>query len=312
MKPYSQDLRARIFSYSLLNSLQKTAQIFSVSKNTVFLLKKLFIETGSLNPRTREYHHDLLISPEGELYLQLLLAKEPDLSLEELCNLYQEAYGVRVCTSTMDNTLKKLNITRKKKTFSDPKKNTDNVKIKKEIYDRQLEKIEPEKRFYLDETGCCINMSPSHGRSKRGRPAYDEKPAYPGDTVSTVAILTEEGIKTPYTYSVSLTATLFILYLDTFVFPILKNGQTLIMDNHPVHHAKLVQSYIMENHIKVLFLPPYSPELNPIEEAFSKIKQSIKKQKARTLPDLLIVIKNAFKIITADDANGYFYHAAQF
>ena len=84
------------------------------------------------------------------------------------------------------------------------------------------------------------------------------------------------------------------------------------MDNHPVHHAKIVQKYTKQNHINVLFLPPYSPELNPIEEAFSKIKTYIKKQKARTLDKLLIVINDAFNIITNKDAHGYFNHAAQF
>jgi len=312
MKPYSYDLRIRIFAHSLCNSIRKTAQLFHVSPNTVYLLTKLFVETGDLVPRENKYEYTHLITQEGEIYLQLLLAEEVDLTLEELCNRYEEAYGVRVSIGTMYNTLEKLNITRKKKTFYDPKKDTEEVKIKKEIYDVQLEKIEPEKRYYLDETGTCTNMSPSYGRSKKGLPVYDKKPTYPGDTVSTVAILTEEGIKATYTYSESLTGPLFIFYLNTFVLPMLDDEQTLIMDNLPVHHAEIVQEYLMKNNIKVLFLPPYHPELNPIEEAFSKIKLYIKKQKTRILCDLLIVIKNAFNIITKNDAHGYFKHAAQF
>jgi transposase len=312
MKAYSYDLRIRIFNYSLTHSIQETAQVFRVSPNTVYLLKQLFFKTGSLEPYKRTTWVARLITPEGEQYLQLLLAEEVDLTLEELGNRYEEAYGVRVSIGTLYNTLKKLNITRKKKTFSDPKKKTRRVKMEKENYDEQLEKIEPEKRFYLDETGSCINMSPAYGRSKRGHLAYDEKPTYSSDKVSTVAVLTEEGIKAHYSYSVSLTARVFICYLDTFVLPLLNDGQTLIMDNHPVHHAKIVQKYTKQNHINVLFLPPYSPELNPIEEAFSKIKTYIKKQKARTLDKLLIVINDAFNIITNEDAHGYFNHAAQF
>lgn len=108
--------------------------------------------------------------------------------------------------------------------------------------------------------------------SKQGRPAYDEKPTYSGDKVSTIAILTENGINAPYTYSESLTAPVFVYYLDTFIIPIINDGQTLIMD-HPVHHANIVLQYLIKNNINFIFLPPYSPELNPIEEAFSKIKQ---------------------------------------
>jgi transposase len=312
MKPYSYDLRVRVFIYSLVNSIRKTANFFHISPNTVHLLIKLFIETGSLNPKTSKYEYPHLISSEGEMYLQLIISKQPDLTLEELCDHYYEVYQVRVSTATMCNTLKKMNITRKKITFSDPKKNTDKVRIKKQNYDEQLKKIEPEKRFYLDETGSCLNMSLFFGRSKRGQRAYDVKPTSPGETLNTVAILTLDGIKAEYMYSEPLTAPLFISYLDEYVLPILNDNQTLIMDNHPVHHAKIVEQYLNEHNIKFLFLPPYSPQLNPIEEAFSKIKQYIKKYRPRILDDLIIALNNAINSITKNDSFGYFNHAAQF
>ena len=312
MKSYSLDLRVRLLSSLLSRSIRETAKLFNVSPNTVYLLKKQFTETGSLEPRERKRKASRLMTPEGELYLQLLLSENADLTLEELRDRYEKTYGVRVSIGTLFNTLKKLNITRKKKTFSDPKKKTDEVKRKKENYDRQLENIEPEKRLYLDETGTCLNMSPAYGRSQRGRPAYDEKPTSPGDTVSTVVILAEDGIKAQYTYSTTLNAVLFMAYLDLYVLPILKEGQVLIMDNHPVHHAKIVSEYLHKNNVKFLYLPPYSPELNPIEEAFSKVKYYIKKHKPRTLDRLLATINKAFETITANDICGYFNHAAQF
>jgi transposase len=312
MRPYSHDLRIRIYNYSLTHSIPETARIFSVSPNTVYLLKQLFIETGSLEPRECPSEYPHLITPEGERYLQSLLSEEVDLTLEELRNRYAGAYGVRVSIGTMYNTLEKLNITRKKKTFSDSKKSTLEVEIKKSCYDGQLENIEPEKRFYLDETGSCLNMTPLYGRSQQGERVYDNKPTNPGTRINTVAILSEEGIKAQYNYVGSLTAELFIIYLNTFVLPVLTNGQTLIMDNHPVHRAKSVQSYLKQNNIKFLYLPPYSPELNPIEEAFSKFKQYIKKQKARTVDKLLNVIKDALNTITRSDVIGYFNHAAEF
>lgn len=312
MKPYSHDLRVRIFNYSLTHTFRETAEIFQVSPNTVYLLKCLFNETGSLTPKAYPLEHPHLITPEGEMYLTLLLIEHNDLTLAELCDHYEQAYGVRVSIGTMYNTLERLKITRKKKTFSDPKKNTDANKTDKENYHAQLEATEPGQRFYLDETGSCLNMSPLYGRAKEGKRAYDQKPTYPSTTVSSVAILSKKGIVSRYTYTGSLNAKLFILYLDTFVLPVIENGQTLIMDRHPVHRAKNVQEFLNNNRIKFLYLPAYSPELNPIEEAFSKIKQYIKKQKARTKDALLGVLKKAFKIITNSDANGYFNHSAEF
>jgi transposase len=312
MKPYSHDLRVRIFNYSLTHTIRDTAQIFQVSPNTVYLLRCLFNETGSLTPKPHPLEHPHLITPEGEMYLITLLIDEKDLTLTELCDRYEEAYGVRVSIGTMYNTLERLNITRKKKTFSDPKKNSAAIKAAKEDYDAQLKAIEPSNRFYLDETGSCLNMCPLYGRSKKGTRAYDQRPAYPSTTVSTVAILSEDGIKARYTYMGSLNAKLFIPYLDTFILPIFKSGQTLIMDRHPVHCARGVQKYLSKNKIKFLYLPAYSPELNPIEEAFSKIKLYIKKQKARTKDALMDVLKQAFEIITSRNAKNYFNHAAGF
>lgn len=312
MKPYSQDLRARIFSYSLTHTVRETAKIFQVSPNTVYLLTRLFIETGNLNPRDNLHERPHLITPEGELYLGLLLSEDNDLTLAELCDRYEQAYGIRVSIGTLYNTLEHLDITRKKKTFSDPKKNCDAARAEKESYDKQLEAVDPDKRLYLDETGSCLNMTPPYGRSQVGERVYDQKPTYPSTTVSTVAILSEEGMVSTFTYTGSLNAELFILYLGAYVLPILKNGRTLIMDRHPVHRAKSIQKYLKQNNIKFLYLPAYSPELNPIEEAFSKIKQYIKKQKARTIDELLKVLKAAFEIITNSDVQGYFNHAAEF
>lgn len=182
-------------------------------------------------------------------------------------------------------------------------------KLKKKDYQQQLEKIEPEKRFYLDETGSCLNLSLPFGRAKQGLRVHDEKPTSPGSTLNTIAILTLDGMKSKYIYSENLTAPLFISYLNDYVLPILDSNQTIIMDNHPVHHAKSVQKYINDNNIKVLFTPPYSPDLNPIEEAFSKIKQYIKKLKPRIPEHLIIVINDAINTITKNDSLGYFNHA---
>ena len=312
MKAYSHDLRVRIFNYSLTHSVRETARVFQVSPNTVYLLKKLFIETGSLEPRESQREIPHLITPEGELSISLWISEDNDLTLEELCDRYEQDYGIRVSITTMHNTLKQLNITRKKKTFSDPNKDSEHARIEKEAYDSKLQEIAPEKRFYLDETGSCLTMAPLYGRSLKGRRAYDQKPTYSSATVSTVAILTDHGIEAQYTYRGSLTADEFIRYLESTVSPILTNGQTLIMDRHPVHRAKAVQRYLKKHHINFLYLPPYSPELNPIEEAFSKIKQFIKKQKARTVEALFKVIDKAFDILSIKDINGYFRHAYEF
>ena len=155
-------------------------------------------------------------------------------------------------------------------------------------------------------------MNLDYGYARKGQKVYDEKPLHPGESINTIAVLTTEGIKGQFSFQGTLDAILFVAYLDTYILPLLTAQHTLIMDNSPIHHAKIVQQYIQDNHIKVLFLPAYSPELNPIELAFSKIKHALKSDKPRTISRLVDAIKAACQSISSDQAINYFNHAFSF
>jgi transposase len=155
-------------------------------------------------------------------------------------------------------------------------------------------------------------MTLPFGRAPCGERAVDTKPTSPGEAVNTVAVLTPRGLAGEWRYQGSLTARWFVAYLELYLLPILLSGKTLIMDNHPVHRSRRVRKFLDEHGIRYVFLPPYSPELNPIEEAWSKFKQYLKRAKARNLDDLLEAMDQAAKTITPDDAEGYFQHVEDF
>ena len=157
----------------------------------------------------------------------------------------------------------------------------------------------------MDETGCCLDANLDYGRSPCGERIYDCKPTTPGERVSAVAVLTGNGIEAEYLYQGTLTARLFIAYLEAYLLTLLGQGKTLIMDNLPAHHAKKVELFLQSHNISYLFIPPYSPEFNPIEEAFSKTKQSVRRRKPRTLATLEEALREGLKTITADDAINY-------
>lgn len=272
------------------------------------MLKKSFAKTGDLAPKTPGCQHARKITEEGEFYLMTLLETDVDMTLSELCDRYADVFDVRVEITTMHETLKRLGITRKRKSFYDPKKKTDEIKAEIEDYEKAIVAIPHEERRYLDETGCCLNMNLDYGRSPSGYRVYDEKPTSQGTHVSTVAILSEHGLESRFSCTGYFTSKLFVMYLDTYVIPEWDHNNTLILDNSSVHTSKLVKNYMDDNKIKYIFTPPYSPEYNPIEHAWSKIKQFIKKQKARTLDMLLDAIGLAEKIITEEDVIGYFAH----
>jgi len=114
MNAYSMDLRTRMFNYSLTHTVRHTAAVFQVSPNTVQQLRQLFVETGQLTPRPAGAARPRAVSAEGELFLQVLLRQDSDLTLEELRAGYADTYGVTVSLGAMHDTLKRLGITRKK------------------------------------------------------------------------------------------------------------------------------------------------------------------------------------------------------
>jgi hypothetical protein len=110
-------------------------------------------------------------------------------------------------------------------------------------------------------------MTLPYGRAPRGERVIDERPVSPGETVSTVAVLTEQGLDAQWSYQGPLTAERFVAYLDVSVLPLLLAGKILILDRHPVHRAHAVRAFLHRHQVRYVYLPPYSPELNPSEEA---------------------------------------------
>ncbi len=166
--------------------------------------------------------------------------------------------------------------------------------------------------MYLDEMGCAANMNLDSGRSRQGERLYDANPTAPGTTVNAVAALTETGVEAVWTFTGSLSAERFINYLQFYLLDILTGGRVLIMDNHPAHCAKTVVKFLDEHNVAYAYLPRYSPELNPIEEAFSKTKHAIRKIKPREHHDLVKTMHGVLKTITPDDVISFVNHSEYF
>lgn len=120
MNALSLDLRQRILNYAQTHSIRQTAEVFQVSPDTVYRLKKLYKETGGVEPKPCKAKHWKAVSEEGEMYLKAYVLEHKDPTLEHLCENYQSVYGVQVGMTTMHNALKRIGITRKKKASTTP------------------------------------------------------------------------------------------------------------------------------------------------------------------------------------------------
>ena len=157
-----------------------------------------------------------------------------------------------------------------------------------------------------------MNLTLPYGRSPKGRRAHDTRPVSPGTTVNAAAAMGADGIVTEWLFTGPLTAERLAAFFQLHMLGLLSGGKVLILDNHPVHRSRLFRQFLDDSGVRYVFLPPYSPELNPIEEAFSKVKHHVRKHKPWTVQSLCDTLEAAFSSITESDAIGFFNHAESF
>ncbi len=162
--------------------------------------------------------------------------------------------------------------------------------------------------MFVDECGTNISPTRLYARSPKGERAFGKTPKNWGKNITLISSLSSEGIGASMAIEGATHKEAFETYVEHFLCPTLKSGHTMIMDNLQAHKGKKVRGLIEERGATVLLLPPYSPDFNPIEEAFSKIKGFLRKAKARSKEGLLEAMGWALKTVTARDAKGWFGH----
>ena len=164
--------------------------------------------------------------------------------------------------------------------------------------------------MFVDESGFNTAMTTLYARAVKGQRAYGSVPKNRGENTSLIAALSlDEGVMGALTLAGAVDGVAFEAYLREVLCPVLKPGQVVVMDNLAVHKRQGVRELIEACGCEVLFLPSYSPDFNPIEEAFSKVKAFVRRQKARSKAALDDAIAAALRTITLQDVIGWFRHA---
>lgn len=159
---------------------------------------------------------------------------------------------------------------------------------------------------FLDEAGSNLAMTRLYGRAARGERVYDRVPQNYGENVTMLACLSEEGLSAPMTVEGAVDGAVFKVYVEQILAPTLEAGDLVIMDNLGAHKVKGIREAIEGRGATVIYLPPYSPDLNPIEKCWSKIKTYLRAAKARTRQALEQALKEALLLVTEKDAHGWF------
>jgi transposase len=160
--------------------------------------------------------------------------------------------------------------------------------------------------IYLDESGVSTQMTRLYGRALRGERVHDTVPGGHWKMLTILGALDHTGILAAMTVEAATDREVFLAYLDEVLCPKLRPGHVVVMDNLSAHKVDGVASRIQARGASVLYLPPYSPDLNPIEKAWSKLKSALRAEGARTVHTLHTAIDQLLPTLTANDAQAWF------
>jgi transposase len=165
-----------------------------------------------------------------------------------------------------------------------------------------------ERLVFVDEMGANTSLHPLYAWSPRGERARCSVPRNRGPNTTLLASMTAEGMGPCLAVEGATTGIVFETYIEKVLVPSLRRGQVVVMDNLSAHKGERVRELLESAGCELLYLPPYSPDFSPIEEAFSKVKALLRKAQARSREALVEAMGKALDAVTARDARGFFEH----
>jgi transposase len=168
------------------------------------------------------------------------------------------------------------------------------------------DRVEPERLVFIDETWTKTNMAPLRGWAPRGKRLVAKVPHGNWKTTTFVAALRLDRIEAPWLLEGPIDGESFRTYVERVLVPTLREGDIVIMDNLGSHKGKAVRQLIRSAGAKLFFLPKYSPDLNPIEQVFAKLKHLLRKAAVRTIETVCTTIGEILGAFTAEECANYF------
>ena len=172
--------------------------------------------------------------------------------------------------------------------------------------------VDPGRLIFLDETNTPTTLTPLRARSARGQRVVGRVPRGRWEAVTLVATLTATGFGPGLQLEGALDRDAFDVFVTEALVPTLKPGDVVVLDNLSVHKSTRAREAIEVVGARLVFLPPYSPDFNPIEQAIAKLKQGLRDINARTVATVMAATRELYPRLTATDARGYYQHAGYF
>ena len=196
-----------------------------------------------------------------------------------------------------------------KKSVAAGERDRPDVARRRTQWTKYQDRIEPERLVFIDETWTRTDMAPLRGWAPRGERLTAKVPHGRWKTMTFLAALRHDRIDAPWFIEGPIDGASFRVYVEKVLLPTLRPGDVVIMDNLGSHKSKAVRQLIRSVGAKLFFLPKYSPDLNPIEQVFAKLKHLLKKAAARTVEAVCAAIGEALNAFSPDECANYLAHA---
>ena len=299
---YSMEYRRAVAAaYEQCESSLEVAAQFHCSESWVRRLMQRYRVSGSLEALPIQLPNNYKLDDKDLALLAQLIADKPDLTLVELA----AALPKPVSVTTVHRATKRLHLSFKKKTLHAAEQDRADVKAARDHWLDEFQEVRLDQLVFIDEFGAATNMTRRYARGPVGRRVVCKTPHGHWKLLSTIAAMNTTGVFTGCTFDGAVNTDLFVVFIEEFLVPALVPGQVVVLDNLSAHKSPRIDVLIQSAGCRLLRLPPYSPDFNPIEMAISKMKSLLRKLSRRTIAPLIAGIGQAMQAVTAHDARAF-------
>lgn len=281
------------------------ARIFGVSVATVGRILRQYRQTGSACPATRKRVLKPKVDPD---WLRNYLMANPNSRLKDCRTAYEQATNIRVSMSTMCKMVKLIGYSHKKKEIRAAEQDSERVKQLRAEFEQGQQSLDGSRLVFIDESGMRLEETSRYAYAPRGKKAYGKEPHSTRKWIAMIGAIALDGIRSFVNIEAATTSEVFRAFVTQHLVPSLHKGDCVIMDNLSAHKDRASIAAIESVGAKVLFLPPYSPDLNPIEKMWSKIKTIVRQLLTTTHELFNDAVAHAGRLVTLSDILGWIVH----
>jgi len=302
---YGQDLRERVLAAA--GSIREVADRFDVSPSYVSKVGRRFRLTGQRTTKRRGGQRRPILEGREDL-LRARVTEAPDATLVELRAWLEETQAIKISVGALWAALARLELSYKKSAHAAEQERPD-VQEERQTWLAAQPALDATRLVFLDETWLATNMARRCGRCARGQRLKAAMPYGHWKTTTFLAGLSHDRVIAPLVLDGPIDGESFRAYVEQFLAPALRPGQIVMMDNLLSHKVAGVRAAIEAVGAHVLYLPRYSPDLNPIENLFARLKALMRKLAARTVDALWAAVGEFLRSVQPTECRNYLAHA---